>query len=151
MGRDILDLYSDYLLYSRGQTTATGLSELLDMELSHDKITRFLSTELLDGKALWKKVKKLVRAYEEENASLIFDDTIVEKAYMDENEIICWHFDHKENRNVKGMNLLSAFYSSERAGQILRVPTGFRIIAKTEEYTDKKSGEQKRRSPITKN
>jgi hypothetical protein len=70
---------------------------------------------------------------------------------MDENEIICWHFDHKENKTVKGINLLSAFYHSEKNGQSVRLPTGYRVIAKTEEYTDEKSGERKRRSPVTKN
>ena len=78
---------------------------------------------------------------------MIFDDTIIEKRYMDENEIICWHYDHKEGKAIKGIN----FYSSEKAGQILRVPIGYRIIAKTEEYIDEKSGETKRKSPITKN
>ena len=151
MGRDILDLYSDYLLYSNAQTTATGLSELLDGEISHDKITRFLSSEYFDEKTLWKKTKKLVRAFEEKDACLIFDDTIVEKPYMDENEIICWHFDSKEGKAVKGINILSAFYSCRKAGQIVRLPIGYRIIAKTEEYADEKTGETKRKSPETKN
>jgi len=151
MGRDILDLYSDYLLYSNDQATATGLSKILDDELSHDKITRFLSSAHFDEKTLWKKVKKLIRAYEEENACIIFDDTIIEKPYMDENEIICWHYDHTEGKSIKGINLLSAFYHSEKGGRMIRVPIGYRIISKTEEYIDKKSGERKRRSPITKN
>jgi hypothetical protein len=151
MGRDILDLYSDYLLYSSGQTTATGLSAVLEGNVSHDKITRSLSSETFDEKTLWKKVKKVVRAYEREDACLIFDDTIIEKPYTDENDIICWHFDHKENRAVKGINLLSAFYHSEKDGQTVRLPTGYRVIAKTEEYLDEKSGKLKRRSPVTKN
>jgi len=151
MGRDIIDLYSDYLLYSSGQTTATGLSAALEGDLCHDQITRSLSSESFDEKTLWKKVKKFVRAYEGEDACLIFDDTIVEKPYMDENEIICWHYDHKENRTVKGINLLSAFYHSEKCGQAVRLPIGYRVIAKTEQYIDEKSGEQKRRSPVTKN
>jgi len=151
MRRDILDLYSDYLLYSNSQTTATGLSELLDGEISHDKITKFLSSEEFYGKTLWKKVKRVVRASEEKNACLIFDDTIIDKPYMDENEIICWHYDSKENRPVKGINLLSAFYSCEKGGQNIRLPIDYRIIAKTEEYKDEKSGETKRRSPETKN
>jgi hypothetical protein len=127
------------------------LSELLDGSISHDKITRFLSSNSFDDKTLWMKVKKLVRTYEDEQACLIFDDTIVEKPYMDENEIICWHFDHKENKAVKGINILSAFYHSGKNGETIRLPTGFRVIAKTEEYTDAKSGKQKRKSPVTKN
>jgi hypothetical protein len=78
MGWDLLDTYSDYLLYSGGQTTATGLSNLLVGEISHDKITRFLSSEPFDEKTLWKKVKKAVRAFEQEEACLIFDDTVIE-------------------------------------------------------------------------
>jgi hypothetical protein len=152
MGREeLLDLYSDYLLYSTEQTTATGLSQLLDGAISHDKISRLLSSESFDEKTLWKKTKKLVRAYEEEKACLIFDDTIIEKPYMDENEIICWHYDHTEGKAVKGINLLSAFYNSEKNGFTLRLPIGYRIIAKTEEYTDEKSGKVKRKSSITKN
>ena len=74
MGRDILDLYSDYLLCSNGQTTATGLSSVVEGNISHDRITRFLNKEYFDEKTLWKKVKQIVRAYEEEEACLIFDD-----------------------------------------------------------------------------
>jgi len=39
----IADLYSDYLLASFGATTATGLSQLLEGEVSHDQITRYLA------------------------------------------------------------------------------------------------------------
>jgi hypothetical protein len=41
----LLDLYSDYLISAFGQTTATGLSSLLDGEVSHDQIQRFLASE----------------------------------------------------------------------------------------------------------
>ncbi len=47
MDKEILDLYSDYLLSSFSYTTATGLSGLLEGSLSHDQITRFLSTKAL--------------------------------------------------------------------------------------------------------
>jgi hypothetical protein len=90
MGGDILDLYSDYLLVSTREATATGLSELTGGAISHDQITRFLVGEELNGKNLWLKTKKLIRQYENWEGCLIFDDRIVEKAYMDENEIICW-------------------------------------------------------------
>ena len=39
----IADLYSDYLLASFGATTATGLSQLLEGEVSHDQVTRYLA------------------------------------------------------------------------------------------------------------
>ena len=41
---------------------------------------------------------------------LIFDDTMQEKAWTDESELMCWHFDHCSGRTVKGINLLNALY-----------------------------------------
>jgi hypothetical protein len=92
MGGDILDLYSDYLLASTRKVTATGLSEPAGGAISHDQITRFLAGEKPDGRSLWLKTKKPIRQYENGEGCLIFDDTIVEKAYMDGNEIICWYY-----------------------------------------------------------
>jgi hypothetical protein len=136
MGREILDLYSDYLLYSNGQAAAIGLSKILEEEISRDKTTRFLPSECFNEKTLWKKVKKPIRAFEGKNACLIFDDTVIKKPYTDGNEIICRHFDAKEGKAVKGINLLSTFYSCGKAGQNVRMPIGCRIIAKAEEYSD---------------
>ncbi|MCK5818164.1 MAG: hypothetical protein KAH18_02710 [Psychromonas sp.] len=39
--KQIFELYIDYLVTSLSDTTATGLSHLLDGEISHDQITRF--------------------------------------------------------------------------------------------------------------
>ena len=151
MEEELIDLYSDYQLCSSRQTTATGLSKLTGGLISHDKITRLLSGEAMDNKTLWLKVKKLVRNHENEDACLIFDDTIIEKRYMDENDIVCWHWDHKDNRNVKGINLLTAFYTVVNEETALRIPIGYEIIAKTEKYFDEKEQKEKRRSPKTKN
>jgi hypothetical protein len=68
--------------------TATGLSRLLDGAISHDKITRLLSMNEFNSKSLWNEVKPLVREYESEDACLIFDDTIISKPHMDENDLI---------------------------------------------------------------
>lgn len=145
--KDILDIYSDYLLSSFGQTTATGLSQLLDGELSHDQITRRLSKEKLTPKSWWKIVKPFVRQIEDDGGVLTFDDSIAEKPYSDENEIVCWHWDHTQGRSVKGINFLTALYSANGVS----LPVTFELIEKTETYIDKKSGKEKRRSKTTKN
>jgi hypothetical protein len=151
MDEDILDLYSDYLLVSTRKATATGLSELTDGAISHDQITRFLAGEKLNGKSLWLKTKKLVRHYENREGCLIFDDTIVEKAYMDENEIVCWYYDHSKGRNVKGVNILTAFYTAENEYGKLQTPIDYQIISKTRIETDEKTGKERRVSERTKN
>jgi hypothetical protein len=59
-------------------------------ETSHDKTTRFLFSELIDEKTLWKKARKAARAFEREDARLTFDDTVIERPHMDGNEMISW-------------------------------------------------------------
>ena len=41
-----LNLYTNYLLSTFGATTATGLSAMVDGDVSHDQITRFLSASV---------------------------------------------------------------------------------------------------------
>lgn len=147
MNKTIFDLYSDYLLSSFGQVTATGLSRLLEGDLSHDQITRTLAGEKLTSKSWWRLVKAFVRQIERPDGVMLIDDTIVEKPHTDENEIICWHFDHAKGRNVKGLNLLTTLYLS----QDVALPVAFEIVAKTESYVDPKTEQENRRSPITKN
>jgi len=148
-----LDLYTDYLLSSFGQVTATGLSNLLGGSKSHDKITRTLSGRIYDSKDLWQEVKPLVRSHQSDDACLIFDDTIVSKPYTDENDLICWHWDHSKGCNIKGINLLTAFYHTQLSmeSEALRIPVSFECIKKPVRYLDEKTGKEKRKSIVTKN
>jgi len=147
MNIPMLDLYSDYLMSSFSYTTATGLSALLDNEISHDKVTRFLSARSYTSKDLWKLVKPVVRSIETEDGSLILDDTIEEKPYTDENEIVAWHFDHSKGRNVKGINILSGIYRNENG----TIPLAFELVKKDVEYVDEATGQKRRRSSMNKN
>ncbi len=142
----LLDLYTDYLLASFGQATATGLAALMP-DLSHDQVTRFLSQPELTDKDLWKIVKPHLRHVQCEEAVLILDDTVEEKPYTDESELVNWHFDHVTNHTVKGINLLSALYLS---GDV-SLPVAFHLIHKTQLVTDSKTGKERWQSPKTKN
>jgi IS4 transposase len=143
----MLDIYTDYLISSFSYTTATGLSAALSGTISHDKITRFLAADDYDSKKLWKLVKPSIRKIEGDDGVLIVDDTIEEKAYTDENDLITYHFDHTFGRNVKGVNILSLLYEN----QGVTLPVGFEAIQKTETYTDKKTNKERRKSVKTKN
>lgn len=147
MNYQILDLYSDYLLSSFGQTTATGLARLVDGEISHDQITRMLGSEKLTSQTWWKRVKPQVRQMQREDGVMIIDDSIAEKPFTDENEIICWHYDHAKGVTVKGINFLTALYEA----QGIALPVAFELVAKTETYLDPKTGKEKRKSLETKN
>lgn len=144
--KKIGDFYSDYLIANQGQVTATSLSNLLGSSYSHDSITRTLGQKENTSRDLWNKSKGLIRKIESEEGVIIVDDTVEEKAYMDENELICWHWDHTINRSIKGINQLTALYYSKGVS----VPVCYNLIKKTQIVLDKKSGKEKRVSTKSK-
>lgn len=74
------------------------------------------------------------------------DDTIQEKPYSRENELICWHYDHTTGRTVKGINLLSAILTTDE----LATPIGAECIRKPIQQQEP-DGRIKRKSQVTKN
>ncbi len=147
MNKEKLDLYTDYLISNTSYATATGLSSMLGGEISHDSVTRFLSSRTYTSKDLWLEVKRTVRKIEEESGCLIFDDTIQEKQWTDENEVICWHYDHCQGRSVKGINLLNALYHT---GDV-SIPVAFEVVKKPIQFCDIKTKQVKRMATVTKN
>lgn len=147
MKRADLDLYTDYLLSTFGAATATGLSGLVEGEVSHDRITRFLSSQDYTSRDLWQQVKPTVRMFEREDGVLIFDDTIQEKAWTDESELMCWHFDHCSGRTVRGINLLNALYHCNGRS----IPVAFELVKKPIQYSDIATRKLKRKGEKTKN
>ena len=145
--KQIFELYIDYLVTSFSYTTATGLSDLLDGDISHDQITRFLSHKQFSSADLWKNVKEDVRKIESDEGVLIFDDTVQEKPHSSENDLINWHFDHIVGRSVKGINLLNCIYHSNDAS----IPVAFKLITKPIKYSDIATKKVKRKSETTKN
>ena len=141
-----LELYTDYLLSSFGATTATGLSAMVQGDVSHDRITRFLSRQDYTSKDLWRQVKAMVREVEDVQGVLIFDDTIQEKAWTDESDLICWHYDHCSGRTVKGINLLNALYHCNGRS----IPVAFELVQKPLQC-GMASRQVKRKSEKTKN
>ena len=146
----MLELYSDYLLASFGQTSATRLSQLLEGAVSHDQVTRFLHQGVPLSKTLWRLAKPLVRHIQHPDGVLIIDDSVEEKRYSSENGTIEWHYDHSVGRVVKGLNFITAFYSSPLEEVRYGVPVGCEVIQKRPVWNEKKACSEMK-SPITKN
>jgi len=142
----LLDLYVDYLICSTSYTTATGLSRLTNNKITHDKITRFLNSKDFTASDLWQVAKPLYKDIEDENGVLAIDDSIEEKPYTDENELMAWHFDHTKGRSVKGINFVTAFYETRKGS----MPVGYELVRKTKIVVNKKTGKKQRKSPVTK-
>ena len=119
---------------------------MLEGEVSHDRITRFLSKDDQDSRTLWQQVKPMVRKIEQPDGALIFDDTIEEKPPTDENEIVSWHFDHSKNRTLKGISILNCVYHAQGG----TLPVAYEIIRKPIVFEDENTGRLKRRSEVSK-
>ena len=78
---------------------------------------------------------------------MIVDDSIEKKPYTDENDIVCWHYDHTSGSQVKGINFLTSLYDSMGVS----LPVGFEIVAKTDHYIDPETNKEQRRSATSKN
>ena len=139
MNFKLFDLYSDYLLSSFSATTATGMSALMDKAISHDQISRMLNGQQLEPADWWQIVKPSVRTMQGAEGVITIDDSIVEKPYTDENELICWHYDHGKQGWSRASTL--SLVHSRRTGDLSMV---------SKESFDKQ-GKRKRRSSVTKN
>lgn len=141
-----LDLYVDYLICSTSYTTATGLSRITDKAISHDKVTKFLTSKDYTASDLWKIAKPFYKSIEAEDGVLIIDDSIEEKPYTNENELISWHFSHTKSRSVKGINFVTSLYQTNKGS----TPVGYELVKKTEEVINQKTGKKQRKSLVSK-
>jgi hypothetical protein len=124
---------------------------LVDGVLSHDYLSRCLQQEELDDKAFWWEVKPRARQIEGEWVVLSIDDVIVANPHSRENELISYHYDHTKGRSEKGINILNFMLTGQMQDQELNVPVAWHGIRKTELFQCKKTGKQRRKSPVTKN
>lgn len=138
----IYNHYINYLIASFGQASATGLSKLLDNKYSHDQITRFLRNNTFTSKDLWESVKHEVKKGEPEYGVLAIDTSIEKKPHSKENALINWHYDHSENRMVKGIGFITTFYANKE----VEVPIFYDHIKKSKKVYDKKTKKTKRKS-----
>ena len=142
-----LDLYSDYLIVQNLHSTATGLSELVSGDLRHDHITRFLNRNNFTSKDLWLHVKEDVTKYSTDDGVIILDDSIQEKPYTDENDIVCWHYSHSKGTHVKGANLLSCLVNYKDVS----LPIAYEVVHKDIAFSDIETKKTKRKASISKN
>ena len=108
------------------------MARLMDDQLSHDDVTRFLSQPHQIGQTLWKtagrpvRAKPLVRKHQTEQGLLLVDDSLLHKPHSQETGLVSTYFDHARNEYVKAINFLSLLY---RVDDIL-LPVGLHIVIK---------------------
>ena len=153
----LTQIYQNFLISSFGKIEMTKLEKISGY--SHDVFTKTLLDDTYNEEKLWKSTKSLLRNYEnEEDGCIIIDDTILNKPYTKENDIVCWHYDHTVGRSIKGICMLN-FHYTDISG--VSIPLAYEIVTKTEEVLEEdnkdkknqksKSKKKKRKSKFTKN
>jgi hypothetical protein len=99
--------YCQYLLSSQINYTITNLAEHLE-DISHDKINNYLKNEKLTPRLLWDNVKNLIVPHED--AYIIFDDTVLDKRYSEEIEIVRRQYSGNEHGVVKEIGIVNCIY-----------------------------------------
>ncbi|HEY9779565.1 MAG TPA: transposase [Leptolyngbyaceae cyanobacterium] len=101
--------YCQYLLSSQINYTMTNLAEHLET-ISHDAINYYLKREKLTPRLLWDNVKEVVEA--DTNGYIIFDDSVLDKRYSEEIEIVRRQYSGNEHGVLKGIGVVSCVYAN---------------------------------------
>ncbi len=106
--------YCQYLLSSQINYTITNLAEHLE-QISHDTINRYLKNEKLTPRLLWDNVKDLIAV--DENAYVIFDDTVLDKRFSEEMEIVRRQYSGNVHGIVRGIGIVNCIYVNPKTLQ----------------------------------
>ena len=106
--------YCQYLLSSQINYTITNLAEHLE-QISHDKINRYLKNEKLTPRLLWDNVKDLIEI--NDNAYLVFDDTVIDKRYAIEIEASKRQYSGNDHSAIQGIGLVNCIYVNHESGK----------------------------------
>ena len=136
---NLSELYRESLMISQGQVSCTGLSSMMEASVSHDKFTRLLSSGYMNEEYLWKRAKPICHEISSKDAVLIIDESVEAKPYTDENELICWHYDHVIGKNIKGVSMLRGLYNSGG----MSVPVGAEFVIKPIKTINKQHREKR--------
>jgi hypothetical protein len=92
----------------------TNLAEHLE-NISHDKINYYLKNEKLTPRLLWDNVKDLIEL--DEDAYVVFDDTVIDKRFSEEIEIVRRQYSGNEHGVVRGIGIVNCIYVNPKTLQ----------------------------------
>jgi Transposase DDE domain len=108
-------------------TTCTRLSEV--MNISHDSVNRFLLREAYAPRDLFNEAKGLLNLV---GGALSVDDTVLDKPYSHQMELVAYFWSGKHHATVKGLNLITLYYTDPQGRSL---PVNYRVYDKAENKT----------------
>lgn len=117
-------LYTQFLLGSPTNATATMAETTLREVGLHDRITRWLARSKLTPGMLWQQVGTAVNLA---GGSLILDDSVLDKPFGPEIGLSRWQYSGTHHKVVHGIGLLTLLWTD---GQVA-IPVNYRLYDKT--------------------
>lgn len=119
--------YIEYLIATSVNYTCTNLAEHLEGEAaqSHDAISDFLRREKLTPRGLWSVVQALLQ--EGPGSFLVFDDSVQDKRYSTQIELVKLQYSGAEGGLVRGIGVLNLLHSTGQDGDFY--PLDYRVYA----------------------
>ena len=106
-------LYCSFLEVTSSRFSALSLSEVApeSQTLSHDSISRWLSTAKVQPKDLWDVSSKEVK---DKSGILVFDDVVINKSRSQKMELVNWQYSGSDKGVVKGIGVVNALWQTSQ-------------------------------------
>jgi hypothetical protein len=106
--------YCQYLLVSQINYTLTNFADH-SKKFSHDALNRYMAGEQLRPKLTWENVKGQV--VQSPKGFVIFDDTVADKNFSHEIELVRRQYSGNAHRVIKGIGIVTGVYVNPELGQ----------------------------------
>jgi hypothetical protein len=103
--------YCQYLLVSQLNYTLTNYADHTD-KFSHDMVNRYLAAEAIRPRLVWENVQAQVVA--SPYGFLVFDDTIIDKNYSHQIELVRRQYSGNAHGVIKGIGVVTCVYVNPR-------------------------------------
>jgi len=106
--------YCQYLLTSPKNYTLTNLANH-KLTCSHDTINKFLRDKEINQAIVWENVQASIK--EDNEASIVFDDTVLDKRYSKKIELVRRQYSGNEHKVIRGIGLITCIYVNNKTGE----------------------------------
>jgi hypothetical protein len=107
--------YIEYLISTPANYTCTNLAKHLQ-GVSHDAISDYLAQSKITAHQLWELVQPLVRETDSETAYLIIDDSVQDKRYSNQIELVKKQYSGAEGGLVRGIGVVNLLHTDGVGG-----------------------------------
>lgn len=107
--------YCQYLLVSQINYTLTNYAEHSPKPMSHDAINRYLREDRLTSRLVWEHARGQMQP--SGHGFVIFDDTVLDKNFSHQIELVRLQFSGNAHGLIKGIGLVNCVYVNPETGQ----------------------------------